>query len=97
MSQQRRHIPKSPGAAMADDLCTTCRSARECVYCVPDREPVFSCRGYIGKVLSEQLISHGSVEAGDGGFWGLCVNCGRRFECARERPESGVWHCVDYC
>ncbi len=70
------------------DLCVSCRFANVCVFCSPGREPVKGCSG------------HMALEADTGADTetvGLCVSCGLREECRKERPMSGVWHCEDYC
>jgi len=94
-------------------LCTTCTCFLRCTFSTEQDFPVLYCDEFTDtdpymvphnpkKVQAFRRISSSgqkedvySSEKGQPG--GLCVNCGMKDSCLFKRPESGIWHCEEYC
>lgn len=86
----RRTDPES----MAEpELCGRCRFSATCVYGTAEQELIIACPGFQPESFTVKQ-SNGAVNTG---AIGLCTSCERLEKCTRERPQSGVWHCEDYC
>ncbi|RKX30529.1 MAG: hypothetical protein DRP46_05225 [Candidatus Zixiibacteriota bacterium] len=90
-------------------LCSTCNNAATCVYRAKRGFDAVYCESF--NDFSAPMHAdekRGDTVMGDSPektekvsdlrpLKGLCVNCANRDSCTLPRPESGVWHCEEYC
>lgn len=89
-------------------LCSTCNNSASCYYHLrngkrivyfcelfDDYEPTLKFENFSSRNKSSREFK--TEEANKVKFTGLCMNCENRNTCTYPKPESGVWHCEEYC
>ena len=86
-------------------LCVTCNNAPFCVFRLRNKgRVVWYCElfnDYVpvaeDKFKTKTTVESKTEKKEETKFKGLCVNCQNRNTCTYPKPESGIWHCEDYC
>jgi hypothetical protein len=89
-------------------LCSTCNNSTSCYYHLrngkrivwfcelfDDYEPILKFENFSS--WNKSSIDSKTEEANKVKLAGLCMNCENRDTCTYPKPESGVWHCEEYC
>lgn len=86
-------------------LCSSCNNASECVFRKKRGFDAIYCETFdnlngdakrVPTVLKE-IDLPGIEKAAKVTHLGLCANCENRDLCKLPKPDSGVWHCEEYC
>ena len=89
-------------------LCAVCAKRKSCTFIKDSKHPIVNCDefeiddnfkidlNHIQKYESSERYNF-NIKKEKTDHLGLCVDCARRSECTYEKPESGVWHCDEYC
>ena len=89
-------------------LCSTCNNSSSCYYhlrngkrivCFCELFDDYEPSAQIGdfSLLDEFIIKPNTPRTNKVKLSGLCMNCENRNTCTYQKPESGVWHCEEYC
>lgn len=87
-------------------LCATCNNSATCAYRSRRGSDAMFCEMFDGYATPESKGNghrdeatelQMQEEAREQELKGLCINCDNRSTCKHVKPETGVWHCEDYC
>lgn len=82
-------------------LCSTCCFGESCALRGKRGGDALYCEMFRHRNLSREQVEPGPSDVSDRvekrAATGLCATCQRVGECTLHRPESGVWHCEEYC
>jgi hypothetical protein len=92
-------------------ICITCKHRSYCLSFqngLRAERPIWDCNEYEHNDVEVDAVSQEycapaendeslSNEINRENKKGLCINCNSRDSCMLPRPESGIWHCEEYC
>lgn len=91
-------------SVMISGLCSTCNNTPSCSFRLIDpKRLIWYCELFDYYVqVKEQIPKSKAIldsipESKNTRFKGLCMNCEICDTCTYPKPESGIWHCEEYC